>query len=80
MIKGDWIKKGAAVIDVGTNSVEDKSKKSGYALVWGRRFRRGEKESEVSSRRFRESVGPMSIAMLLQNCLDGGKRAIEGTK
>ncbi|KAH6796490.1 Amino acid dehydrogenase family protein [Perilla frutescens var. hirtella] len=33
MIKGNWIKPGAAVIDVGTNAVDDPSKKSGYRLV-----------------------------------------------
>lgn len=29
MVKGDWIKPGAAVIDVGINSVDDSTKKSG---------------------------------------------------
>ena len=53
MIKGDWIKKGAAVIDVGTNSVEDKSKKSGTrwsatSILMKRR------REPVSSRQFRE--------------------------
>jgi 5,10-methylene-tetrahydrofolate dehydrogenase/methenyl tetrahydrofolate cyclohydrolase len=33
MIKGDWIKPGAAVIDVGTNPVNDPSKKAGYRCV-----------------------------------------------
>jgi 5,10-methylene-tetrahydrofolate dehydrogenase/methenyl tetrahydrofolate cyclohydrolase len=29
-VKGDWIKPGAVVIDVGINSVPDETKKSGY--------------------------------------------------
>jgi 5,10-methylene-tetrahydrofolate dehydrogenase/methenyl tetrahydrofolate cyclohydrolase len=29
MVKGDWIKEGAVVIDVGINSVDDASKKAG---------------------------------------------------
>ena len=33
MIKKSWVKKGAALIDVGTNPVEDKTKKSGFRLV-----------------------------------------------
>lgn len=33
MIKGDWLKEGAVVIDVGTNPVDDSSKKSGFRLV-----------------------------------------------
>lgn len=32
-VRGDWIKPGAAVIDVGINSVEDSTKKSGRRLV-----------------------------------------------
>ncbi len=30
LVKGSWIKPGAAVIDVGTNPVTDPSKKSGF--------------------------------------------------
>ena len=33
MVKRDWVKPGAVVIDVGTNSVDDASKKAGYRLV-----------------------------------------------
>merc|ERR1712178_178754 len=33
MVKGDWLKPGCVVIDVGINSVEDKTKKAGYRLV-----------------------------------------------
>ncbi|WCJ28800.1 Bifunctional protein FolD 2 [Euphorbia peplus] len=33
MIKGSWIKADAAVIDVGTNAVDDPTKKAGYRLV-----------------------------------------------
>ncbi|MCB0042760.1 MAG: bifunctional methylenetetrahydrofolate dehydrogenase/methenyltetrahydrofolate cyclohydrolase [Caldilinea sp.] len=33
MVRGDWIKPGAVVIDVGVNRVDDASKKSGYRLV-----------------------------------------------
>ena len=33
MVKKDWVKPGAVVIDCGINSVEDSTKKSGYRLV-----------------------------------------------
>lgn len=33
MIKKEWVKEGAAIIDVGTNPVDDPSKKSGFRLV-----------------------------------------------
>ena len=32
-VKGDWLKPGAVVIDVGTNYIPDESKKSGQRLV-----------------------------------------------
>jgi len=32
-VRGDWIKPGATVIDVGINRIEDPSKKSGFRLV-----------------------------------------------
>lgn len=33
LIKGSWLKPGAVVIDVGTNAVDDPTKKAGYRLV-----------------------------------------------
>lgn len=33
MLRGSWLKRGATVIDVGTNVFDDASKKSGYRLV-----------------------------------------------
>ena len=33
MLRGSWLKHGATVIDVGTNVVDDASRKSGYRLV-----------------------------------------------
>lgn len=32
MVKADWIKPGAAVIDVGINSVDDPTSKKGYGI------------------------------------------------
>ncbi|HWI40105.1 MAG TPA: bifunctional methylenetetrahydrofolate dehydrogenase/methenyltetrahydrofolate cyclohydrolase FolD [Verrucomicrobiae bacterium] len=62
MIKGDWIKEGAVVIDVGVNRVGEKK------LV-------GDVEFESASRRASAitpvpgGVGPMTITMLLHNTL-----------
>ncbi|KAF9603130.1 hypothetical protein IFM89_033966, partial [Coptis chinensis] len=72
MIKGDWIKPGAAVIDVGTNAVDDPSRKSGYRLVGDVDFEQACKVlwmGDSSS----GGVGPMTVAMLLKNTLDGAK-------
>ncbi|KAG6548043.1 hypothetical protein Mapa_010477 [Marchantia paleacea] len=73
MIKGDWIKPGAAVIDVGTNSVDDPSKKTGYRLVGDVDFEEVKKVAGFITP-VPGGVGPMTIAMLLQNTLESAKR------
>ncbi|KAL8533584.1 hypothetical protein ACS0TY_009838 [Phlomoides rotata] len=77
MIKGSWIKPGAAVIDVGTNAVDDPSKISGYKLVGDVDF---EEACKVAGwiTPVPGGVGPMTVAMLLKNTLDGAIRALEG--
>ncbi|XP_042052089.1 bifunctional protein FolD 2-like [Salvia splendens] len=76
MIKGSWIKPGAAVIDVGTNAVDDSSKKSGYRLVGDVDFKEACKTAGCITP-VPGGVGPMTVAMLLKNTLDGAKRVIE---
>ncbi|KAI3460818.1 hypothetical protein Pfo_017481 [Paulownia fortunei] len=76
MIKGSWIKPGAAVIDVGTNAVDDPSKKSGYRLVGDVDFHEACKVAGWITP-VPGGVGPMTVAMLLKNTLDGAKRVIE---
>ncbi|BBB48993.1 bifunctional methylenetetrahydrofolate dehydrogenase/methenyltetrahydrofolate cyclohydrolase FolD [Pelolinea submarina] len=68
MVRGDWIKPGATVIDVGINHVEDSSRKKGYRLVGDVAF---EEASEVAGAitPVPGGVGPMTIAMLLRNTL-----------
>lgn len=75
MIKGDWIKPGAAVIDVGTNAVDDPSRKTGYRLVGDVDFQEASKVAGWLTP-VPGGVGPMTVAMLLKNTLDGAKRKI----
>lgn len=72
MVRGDWVKPGAVVIDVGINRVEDATKKSGYRLVGDVAF---DEVKEVASHitPVPGGVGPMTIAMLLQNTLRGAE-------
>ena len=67
-VKGDWIKPGAVVIDVGVNRVEDAGKKRGYRLVGDVAY---EEAIEVASAitPVPGGVGPLTIAMLMQNTL-----------
>ena len=67
MVQGDWVKPGAAVIDVGINRTDD-------GLV-------GDVDFEAAAERAGRitpvpgGVGPMTIAMLLRNTLDAAARA-----
>merc|ERR1712190_636058 len=66
MVKGDWLKPGCVVIDVGINGIPDSTKKAGHRLVG---------DADYNSCKYVASmitpvpggVGPMTIAMLLNN-------------
>ena len=68
MVRGDWIKPGAAVIDVGINAIPDATKKSGQRLVGDVCF---DEAKEVAGfiTPVPGGVGPMTIAMLMKNTL-----------
>jgi methylenetetrahydrofolate dehydrogenase (NADP+) / methenyltetrahydrofolate cyclohydrolase / formyltetrahydrofolate synthetase len=68
-VKGEWLKQGAVVIDVGTNYIPDSSKKSGQRLVGDVDY---DSAIQIASRitPVPGGVGPMTVAMLLQNVVD----------
>ena len=68
MVRGNWIKPGAAVIDVGINSIPDATKKSGHRLVGDVNFNEA-KEVAGFITPVPGGVGPMTIAMLMKNTL-----------
>ena len=74
MVRGDWIKPGAVVIDVGINRVEDASRKSGYRLVGDVAFQEAQEVAGAITP-VPGGVGPMTIAMLLQNTLRAARLA-----
>lgn len=72
LIKKDWIKNGAIVIDVGINYVDDSTDKRGYKIY-------GDCEKEVSETAgfltpVPGGVGPMTITILMENVLLSAKR------
>ncbi|KAI9813197.1 MAG: tetrahydrofolate synthase [Thelocarpon impressellum] len=75
-VKGEWLKPGAVVIDVGTNYIPDESKKSGQRLVGDVHF---DSAAEVASMitPVPGGVGPMTVAMLLQNVVDAASRTMD---
>jgi methylenetetrahydrofolate dehydrogenase (NADP+)/methenyltetrahydrofolate cyclohydrolase len=83
-IKGEMIRPGAVVIDVGINRVPDSSAKSGYRIVGDVDFASAR---DVASKitPVPGGVGPMTIAMLLSNTVRAASRfadarAIQATR
>lgn len=74
-LKGDMVKEGAVVIDVGTTRVPNAERKSGFKLTGDVAF------DEVSPKcsyitPVPGGVGPMTIVSLMKNTLLAGKKAI----
>jgi len=88
-VRGDWIKPGAVVVDVGTNKVSDRAEldrlfgadearrndfeKRGY--VWaGDVDERAAKEVASLLTPVPGGVGPMTIAMLMKNTIKAARK------
>jgi methylenetetrahydrofolate dehydrogenase (NADP+)/methenyltetrahydrofolate cyclohydrolase len=77
MVKGDMVREGAVVIDVGVNRVDDPTTERGYRLV-------GDVEFDAAAERadwitpVPGGVGPMTIAMLLKNTVSAARQTLEG--
>jgi methylenetetrahydrofolate dehydrogenase (NADP+)/methenyltetrahydrofolate cyclohydrolase len=72
MVKADWIKPGAVVIDVGTNRVDDPTREKGYRLAGDVAF---DEAKEVAGwiSPYPGGVGPMTITMLMRNTVRAAK-------
>jgi len=75
IVRGDWLKQGCTVIDVGINSVNDESKRLGYRLTGDvcteEALGIAENITPVPG-----GVGPMTIAMLLKNTLNLARHSV----
>jgi methylenetetrahydrofolate dehydrogenase (NADP+)/methenyltetrahydrofolate cyclohydrolase len=73
MVKADWVKPGAVVIDVGINRIPDLSKKSGFRLAGDVAY---EEVAPLCSAitPVPGGVGPMTIAMLMKNTLQAARQ------
>jgi len=74
MVKRDWVKPGAYVIDVGINRVDDPSRKTGSRLVGDVDY---DDVKDVAGwlTPVPGGVGPMTIAMLMKSTLHGAELA-----
>ncbi len=75
MVKGDWIKPGAVIIDVGTNKIDDPTAKKGTRTVGDVDFDAALQVAGAITP-VPNGVGPMTITMLLQNTLHAAQLAL----
>lgn len=74
-VKGEWLKEGAVVIDVGINYIPDSSKKSGQRLVGDVDYESAKTKASFITP-VPGGVGPMTVAMLVQNVLIAARRQL----
>ncbi|MBE2269057.1 MAG: bifunctional 5,10-methylenetetrahydrofolate dehydrogenase/5,10-methenyltetrahydrofolate cyclohydrolase [Anaerolinea sp.] len=72
-VKGDWLKPGAFVVDVGTNKIDDPAAKNGYRYVGDVDFEAA-KEVAGAITKVPGGVGPMTITMLMHNTIKAAWR------
>ncbi|XP_021716147.1 bifunctional protein FolD 2-like [Chenopodium quinoa] len=74
MVRGNWLKPGAVVIDTGTNAVKDPDREHGFHLTGDVCFEETVKVASIITP-VPGGLGPVTISMLLSNTLDSAKRA-----
>ena len=74
-VRGDMVKDGCVIIDVGINRIEDKTKKSGYRITGDVNFDECYPKSSMITP-VPGGVGLMTIAMLMKNTLDSALKVI----
>ena len=74
-VKGAWLKPGAVVIDVGSNSVPDPESEKGYRYVGDVEFESARSVAGYISK-VPGGVGPMTITMLLSNTMKAAERSL----
>ena len=72
-IGADMVRKGAVVIDVGINRVDDPSRRRGYRLVGDVDYEAVAVKAEAITP-VPGGIGPMTIAMLLRNTVEAARR------
>jgi methylenetetrahydrofolate dehydrogenase (NADP+)/methenyltetrahydrofolate cyclohydrolase len=73
-LKGDHVREGAVVIDVGINRVEDSTSERGYRLVGDVAFDEVLKKASAITP-VPGGVGPMTIAMLMSNTVKAARQS-----
>ena len=74
MIKGEWIKPGATVIDVGINRIPAPERGEGKTRLVGDVEHAAAEKVAGAITPVPGGVGPMTIAMLLENCVTAASK------
>ena len=75
LVKEDWIKRGAIVIDVGINSIPDANYKSGFKLVGDVDFENVKKRAKMITP-VPGGVGPLTVIMLMKATIESCDRKL----
>jgi methylenetetrahydrofolate dehydrogenase (NADP+)/methenyltetrahydrofolate cyclohydrolase len=75
-IKGEWLKPGAVVIDVGSNVLDDPTAEKGYRYVGDVELASAQEVASAITK-VPGGVGPMTITMLLANTVKAARRAAQ---
>mmetsp|Transcript_56929 Transcript_56929/g.117714 ORF Transcript_56929/g.117714 Transcript_56929/m.117714 type:complete len:547 (-) Transcript_56929:196-1836(-) len=74
-VRGEWLKPGCVVIDVGINAIDDATKKLGHRLVGDVNYKEAQGvASQITP--VPGGVGPMTIAMLMKNTLNLARHSV----
>ncbi|CAM4650006.1 unnamed protein product [Leuciscus chuanchicus] len=76
MVRGEWLKNGALVIDCGINTITDTSRPSGKRLVGDVHYDSA-KDQAAFITPVPGGVGPMTVAMLMQNTVLSAKHFLQ---
>ncbi|XP_056619920.1 C-1-tetrahydrofolate synthase, cytoplasmic [Triplophysa dalaica] len=76
MVKGEWVKEGAVVIDCGINHITDSSKPSGKRLVGDVHYPSAVQRAGYITP-VPGGVGPMTVAMLMKNTVQSANRFLQ---
>ncbi|KAL3052015.1 hypothetical protein OYC64_004717 [Pagothenia borchgrevinki] len=72
MVRGDWLKEGAVVIDCGINHIPDERKLSGHRVVGDVHFASASQRAGFITP-VPGGVGPMTVAMLMENTVQSAR-------
>lgn len=79
MVKGEWIKPGAVVIDCGINYVPDDTKPNGRKVVGDVAYDEAKERASFITP-VPGGVGPMTVAMLMQSTVESAQRFLQKFK